>query len=267
MRVSDVELFIHCKKVFQACGITYGCADDGAWIVTWSEFVGLNGMQALKKEVPNMQHLGIKSVDFVREENDLFQFEGNGQSAIILGKLMADYALAMAETKETVRIYMQNTTRSHLLAQPAYYVASQGKGCLIHYKIANGSSMWILATPEIAYPIYAEGAAVEKILERNLTAELGQYETKDMEDDDFWLVCTTETQFISSCIRNLREEAKNGKIELTESVRLKAMFDYAYFNGALIDDTLWNDLDQVGRATLVEASEQSRLQGTGEKAE
>lgn len=267
MRVSFVELFVHCKKVFRACGIPYGCADDGAGVVTWSEFVGLDGMRALQKEIPNMQQHGMKSVDFVREENGLFLFNGNGQSVIILGKLMADYALGMAETRETVRIYMQNTTRSRLLAQPAYYIASKEKGCLVHYKIPNGGSMWILATPEIAYPIFAEGDIAEQIMEQNLTAELGQYETMDMEDDDFWLVCTTETQLITSCVRKLREEAKNGRIKLTESVRLKAMFDNAYFNGALIDDALWNDLDQIGRTTLVEATEQSRLRGTGESLE
>ncbi|TMN21618.1 DUF3726 domain-containing protein [Lentibacillus cibarius] len=266
MRVSYVELFIHCKKVFRACGIPYGCADDGAGVVTWSEFVGLEGLHVLQQEIPNMHPPGMESVALLLEDDGLFRFDGYKQSAIILGKLMADYALAMAETRETVRVHMQNTTRSHLLAQPAHYVASRNKGCLINYKTKHGSPMWILSTPEIAYPVFAEGARAEEIMQHNLTAELGQYETANLSSDDFWLVCTTETNLITSCIRNLRQEARYGGFYLTESAKLKATFEKNYNNGLEIDDHIWEQLDQIGSQTLVEATEESRLRGAGEMA-
>ncbi|GAA0447868.1 hypothetical protein GCM10008983_27470 [Lentibacillus halophilus] len=268
MRVSFVELFIHCKKVFRACGIPYGCADDGAEVVTWSEFIGLKGMHVLQQEIPNMYPPGMRSVDLLLEDdNGLFRFDGNKQSAIILGKLMADYALALAETRETVRVHMTNTTRSHLLAQPAHYIASRNRGCLINYKTKNGEPMWILSTPEIAYPVFAEGNSAEEMVQHSLTAELGQYETTNLKSDDFWLVCTTETNLITSCIRNLRHEAKKGAIHLTESAKLKATFDKNYNNGLEVDDQAWKELGDIGDQTLVEATEASRQRGAGEMAQ
>ncbi|MYL57910.1 DUF3726 domain-containing protein [Virgibacillus halodenitrificans] len=266
MRVSYVELFIHCKKVFRACGIPYGCADDGAEVVTWSEFIGLEGMKVLQQEIPNMQPPGMDEVKLLVEQDGLYRFDGNGQSAIILGKLMADFSLGMAESRETIRVHMQNTTRSRLLAQPAHYIAARGKGCLVNYKTADGNSVWILSTPEIAYPIFAEGSNAEQLMQENLTAELGQYETANIGDDDFWLVCTTETELITSCVRKLRHAAKQGMIKLTESSQLKAIFEKAYFNGAQVDGELWRQLNQIGQKTLVEATEQSRLRGAGELA-
>lgn len=256
MRISYVELFIHCKKVFRACGIPYGCADDGAGVVTWSEFIGLNGMQVLLKEIPNIKSQSMKNVHLLQEENGLYRFDGEAQSAIILGKLMADFALGMSETKNTVRVHMQHTTHSRLLAQPAHYIASRDKGCLVNYKTSQGVPIWILSTPEIAYPLFAEGDVAEQIMEQNLTAELGQYETANMTSDEFWLVCTSETKLITSCVRKLRQAAGNGAIKLTESVHLKATFEKAYLYGAEIDMKCWNELDQIGRETLVEAMEE-----------
>lgn len=267
MRVSFVELFMHCKKVFRACGVPYGCADDGAEVVTWSEFVGLEGMKVLQEEISEMRAAGMESVHLCKEENGLFRFDGNGQSAIVLGKLMSDYALAMAELRQTVRIHMQNTSRSRLLAQPASYVASRGKGCLVNYKTAHGVNMWILATPEIAFPVFAEGDIVEQIMQDRLTNELGKYETTNLGTNDFWLVCTTETDLITSCVRKLRQEARKGTVRMTESSQLKANWEKAFYSGAKVDQYLWDQLGKVGKKTLVEATELSRLRGAGEMAQ
>ena len=266
MRVSFVELFIHCKKVFRAFGIPYGCADDGAGVVAWSEFAGLNGMEVLKQEISDMPSSGMESIEMVSEENGLCRFDGNGQSAIILGKLMADYALAMAESRNTVRVYMGNTTRSRLLAYAGHYIASRGRGCLINYKTETGGPMWILATPEIAFPIFAEGPVAEEVMQRNLTEELGRYETAGLSTDDFWMVCTTDTEVITSCVRKLRRASQNDEIKLTESAHLKAVFEKAYFNGAEVDESTWRMLDGIGHQTLVEATEESRNRGAGENA-
>ncbi|GAB4074198.1 hypothetical protein GCM10028778_17010 [Barrientosiimonas marina] len=264
MRVSFVEMFNHCKKVFLACDIPYGCADDGAGVVTWSEFVGLPGMHVLQREIPNMHPPGMESVNLLQESEGLLHFDGGKQSAIILGKLMADYALSQAETRETVRVHMENTTRSHLLAQPANYIASRNRGCLINYKTRDGLPMWILSTPEIAYPVFAEGTKAEEMVQHSLTAELGQYETTSLMSDDFWLVCTTKTNLITSCIRNLRQEAKYGTFQLTESAKLKAIFERNFNNGLEVNDQLWQELDDIGRQTLVSATEESRQRGAGE---
>ncbi len=266
MRVSYVELFIHCKKVFRACGIPYGCADDGAEVVAWSEFIGLKGMKVLEKEIPKLHASGMKEVTLLSEKDGLFQFDGHHMSAIVLGKLMADFALGIAETRDTVRIHLQNTTRSRLLAQPAHYIALRGKGCLINYKSDAGNTMWILSTPEIGYPVFAEGERAEEIMQQYLTDKLKKYETINMKGEEFWLVCTTDTKFINACVRKLRQATENGAVRLTESLQLKARFEKAFNNGAKIDMDIWEKLDKTGQKTLVKNTEQSQLYGTGEHA-
>ncbi|WP_017549864.1 DUF3726 domain-containing protein [Salinicoccus carnicancri] len=267
MHVSFVELFLHCKKVFRAHGISYGCADDGAEVVAWSEFAGLHGLQVLKKEISDMPDSGMRSIMLVSKEEGLYRFNGNGQSAIILGKLMADYALGLSETQNTVRVHMSNTTRSRLLAYAGHYIASRDKGCVINYRMQDGTPMWILSTPEVSFPIFAEGEIAESIMQKNLTEELGRHETNDLSTDEFWMVCTDETELITGCVRKLRWASKNGDVKLMESAQLKAIYEQAYFNGAEVDSATWDILDEVGRKTLVEATDESRVRGAGEKAE
>jgi|SRR5690625_142684 len=263
MHVSYVELFAHCTKVFRAYGIPNGCAEDGADVVTWSEFIGLEGMKTLLEEMTELNPSGMERINIIHEEEGLFIFDGNKQSALILGKLMADYALGAVESKDTVGVFIQNTTRSRLLAQPAYYIASRGRGCVIHYKTETGITRWILAAPEVDYPIFAEGNRAEEIMQENVIARLGKYETSRLDRHAFLLICTTDTTLITSCIRKLRLEAQHPWLQLTESAQLKAAFEKAFYHGASVDKEVWSKLDNIGRKTLVEATEESRRRGAG----
>lgn len=263
MRVSYVELFNLSKKVFRAYGIPNGCAEDGADVVTWSQFIGLEGMQTLLEEMTDIQPSGMDGIKLIEQEENFYLFDGNEQSALVLGKLMADYALGIAEVDQTVRIYMQNTTRSRLLAQPAHYIASRGLGCIINYKTETGVLRWILASPEISYPVFAEGERAEEIMQECLAENVKNYKMKATNSDAFWLTCTTKTAFITSSVRKLRQEAQNNKLEMTESATLKARFEKSFFNGVKVDETLWRKLDEIGQKTLVKATKESREHGAG----
>ncbi len=263
MHVSYVELFNHCRKVFCAFDIPNGCAEDGADVVTWSEFIGLEGMKTLLEEMMDLNPSGMESINLLHEKDDLFIFDGKQQSALILGKLIADYALGTVKTNGTVSIYMQNTTRSYLLAQPAYYIATRGYGSIVRYKTEEGITRWILANPEIKYPVFAEGERAEKIMQESLSAGIGKYDIKSSNSHEFLLVCTTDVTLLNSCVRKLREEAQNNSVQMTESAQLRASFEKAYYNGARIDQKLWDALDIIGRKTLVKATEESRQRGAG----
>lgn len=263
MRVSYVELFNLSKKVFSAYGIPNGCAEDGADVVTWSEFIGLGGMKTLLEEMTDMQPSGMDGIKLIEKDENFYLFDGNEQSALVLGKLMADYALGAAEVNQTVRIYTQNTTRSRLLAQPASYIASRGLGCIINYKTETGVLRWILATPEIEYPVFAEGEKAEEIMQEVLSSGIKNYRTRATNSDAFWLTCTTKTALITSSIRKLRQSAQSKNLFMTESAQLKASFEKAFYNGANVDEGLWATLTEIGNKTLVKATEESRRRGAG----
>src|SRR5690625_1388224 len=244
MRVSYVELFNLTKKVFSAYGIPHGCAEDGADVVTWSEFIGLDGMQTLLEEMRELQPSGMDGIKLIEKEENFYLFDGNEQSALVLGKLMADYALGAAEVDETLRIYTKNTTRSRLLAQPASYLASRGLGCIINYKTESGILRWILATPEIEFPVFAEGERAEEIMQEILSKEIKNYRLKPTNSDAFWLTCTTKTALITTSIRKLRKSAQSKNLTMTESATLKASFEKAFNNGANVDRELWHALTE-----------------------
>ncbi len=263
MRVSYVELFNLAKKVFRAYGIPNGCAEDGADVVTWSEFIGLAGMETLLEEMTDIQPSGMDGIKLIEQEENFYLFDGNEQSALVLGKLMADYALGVAEVDQTVRIYMQNTTRSRLLAQPAHYIASRGLGCIINYKTETGVLRWILASPEISYPVFAEGERAEEIMQEMLAENVKNYKLKATNSDAFWLTCTTKTALITSSVRKLRQDAKSKQLKMTESATLKAQFEKSFYNGVEVDEKLWKTLNDIGSKTLVRATKKSREHGAG----
>lgn len=263
MHVSYVELFNLSKKVFRAYGIPNGCAEDGADVVTWSEFIGLKGMETLLEEMTDMQPSGMDGIKLIEKEEDFYLFDGNRQSALVLGKLMADYALGVAEVDQTIRIYMQNTTRSRLLAQPASYIASRGLGCIINYKTETGILRWILASPEFEYPVFAEGERAEEIMQACLADHVKNYKMKATNSDAFWLTCTTKTALITSSVRKLRQDAQSKKLDMTESATLKARFEKSCYHGVKVDEMLWDKLDKIGKKTLVKATEASRIHGAG----
>ena len=50
---------------------------------------------------------------------------------------------------------------------------------------------------------------------------------------------------------------------MTESATLKAQFEKSFYNGVEVDEKLWKVLSDIGRKTLVKATEKSREHGAG----
>lgn len=263
MHVSYVELKEHCKKVFRAKGIPVGCDEDGADVVAWGEFIGLSALAALYEEVTEMQYTGMTGIKEVGRDKDKVIFDANNQSALVLGKLMADYALGEIQSKKHIKVHVTNTTRSRLLAYPAYYVSNNNQGCIIFYRINGGLERWIFAAPEIEFPVFAEGHEVEETILSVLQQKVHYIPDKEMADQEFLLICTEDTSIVTSCIRKLRNEVENKQIEMTEASRLRAEYQRSMFYGKEIDSQLWEKLKIIGQGTLVEATEESRQRGAG----
>lgn len=266
MRASFLELYVHCKKVFEACGVPYGCAEDGAEAVAWGEFSGLPGLQILTNELDRVTAHKMEDVQLTAEREDVSFFEGGGQSGLLVGKAAADYAYAQSEKHETAVVYVRNISTSHLLARQAFYIASNGRGCAIHFKTEEGSSVWIAATPENPYPVLAEGHELNSVFGSELAKKMDDIGGKVEMADQFLLICTKEIEIIDQLIAELKNKAKDEGAVLIDSAQIKSSLESSQQCGAKIDRALWEQLNQTGQKVLVESSELSRLRGAGELA-
>ncbi|OKL36529.1 DUF3726 domain-containing protein [Domibacillus mangrovi] len=263
MRVSYLELYVHCKKVFEACGIPYGCAEDGAAAVAWGEFGGLLGLNVLTGELDRMKASKMENIRLLSEKEGITHFEGGGQSGLLVGKTVGDYACAQLAKTETAVVYVQNTSTSSLFAQQAFWIASKGKGCVIHYQTAEGAPAWIIATPDSPYPVLAEGLHIN--LENEFHAALDNLD-RQKSSNEFLLICTKKVEVVAHLLEKLKKEAKERNIPIIDSEYVKRTLENSHQYGAEVDRALWDEVHQTGRNILVESTELSRLRGAGELA-
>jgi len=264
MDVSYVELKEHCKKVFRSKGIPIGCDEDGAEVIAWCEFIGLDALETLLEEAKEMDDsLGMTGITEVNRNKDTITFDANHQSALVLGKLMADYAIGEIQSKQYIKLHITNTTRSRMLAYPAYYVAQNNEGCIIFYRTKEGLERWIFAAPEVVFPVFAEGYEVEEVILGIIKDKVNYSPLQNISDKEFLIICMKETSVITACIRKLRNEVQNKQIEMTEASRLRAVFQKSMYYGKKVDQNLWNQLYTIGQQSLIEATDSSRKRGAG----
>jgi len=265
MRVSFLELYVHCKKAFEACGIPYGCAEDGAEAAAWGEFSGLSGLQVLVGELDRISAHKMEDIQLLAEREKVAFFEGGGQSGLLAGKAAADYAYAQSEKQETAIAYVRNSSASRLLARQAFDIASNGKGCAIHFKTEEGTPVWIAAVPDNPYPVLAEGYELNSVFGDELVKKMETGENLEVADQ-FLLVCTKDINIIDQLIVELKSKVKEEGAALIDSAQIKNSLESSKQCGAKIDRMLWDTLNQTGQKVLVESSELSRLRGAGELA-
>ncbi|MFC5588981.1 DUF3726 domain-containing protein [Sporosarcina soli] len=266
MRVSYLETFLHCKKVFEACGCSYGIAEDGAEMVAWGEFAGLAGLTILANEVATLQSSSRTEIQLLVEKEDVTLLDGGGQSSLLVAKAVADYALSKLGRSGKEVLVVQNTSASKLLATQASYVASKGKGCVISYHTHEKKPVLLLATQRTQYPVVIEGRAEHDLLDR-MSKEFNQdVKLGNDQSNGFTFICTEDLSRIDRFIEEILDEPFNSSIDIYESKKMENQWKKSWENGAEVDRELWDELYKTGSKILVESTEQSRLRGAGELA-
>ncbi len=267
MRVSYLETLLHCKKVFEACGSSYGIAEDGAEMVAWGEFAGFSGLTILANEVATLQSSSRTEIQWLVENEDVTLLDAGGQSSLVVAKAIADYALSKLERSgKQVLVVVQNTSASKLLATQAAYVTSKGKGCVISYRTHEKRSVLLLATQRTQFPVVIEGRTVDDLLER-MSKELNQdVKLGNDHSNGFTFICTEDSSPIDRLIEEILDEPLNLSIDIYESKKMENQWKQSWQSGAEVDRELWDELYKTGSKILVESTEQSRLRGAGELA-
>lgn len=272
MRVSYLELYVHCKKVLEACGVPYGCAEEGAEAVAWGQFSGLSGLNILKDELERIQSANIKDMKQVYENCNLFILDGGGQSGLLTGKVAADCVLAKADEVETTAIYVTNTSSSSLLAQQAAYIASKGMGCMVYWMTEEGQPTWAVSLPNHSHPTIVQGHTAS-VLQKAKLYDIydniqGYYKSnKHLESSNgFLIICTKKGEILQEFLEVIKQTVDGKSVEMILSETLSIGWKQAWENGGEVDRCIWDELNKTGRKILVESSELSRLRGAGELA-
>ncbi|ALS79701.1 MULTISPECIES: DUF3726 domain-containing protein [Planococcus] len=263
MRVSHIELYTHCKKIFQACGVPYGYAEEGAETVANAEFLGLYGLQQLSDELPNLQSQ-LEELKIVSETAQLTVINGGKQSGMLLGKACADYVIARLQNQQSTAVCIKQTTPSRVLAQQAMYMSKKGLGSIILYKLRGHSSL-IIASPSMEFPVMIHkrnNADIVEIINKQLRLTGDKALVLPETFTDFFMFGTKSIEAIDQLIEQF-EQTIDPSCIITTTEDFEQKWISSWENGAEINKELWMDLNETGKRMLVESTDQSRSHGAG----
>ncbi|ARF14989.1 DUF3726 domain-containing protein [Sporosarcina ureae] len=266
MRVSHLELYTHCKKIFQALGVPYGYAEEGAETVANAEFLGLYGLQQLYDELQDLQG-EFEELEVLNESDRVTVIDGGKQSGMLLGKACADYLIARLEAQPSVAVCVRDARPSRVLAQQAMYISKKGLASIILYKKPSHSSL-IISSPNFAYPIMVHKRNNEDIME-GINKELGLTGDQKLKlptvTTRFCIFGTTKIEAIDEVIERFENTIDTSYI-LTTTDDFEQRWESSWQFGTEVSRELWLDLNETGKRMLVESTDQSRERGAGEMA-
>ena len=266
MRVSHLELYTHCKKIFQALGVPYGYAEEGAETVANSEFLGLYGLQQLSDELKDLQS-EFDELEILNESDRVTVIDGGKQSGLLLGKACADYLIARLQNEPSAAVCVRDTRPSRVLVQHAMYISKKGLASIIVYKKPSHSSL-IISSPSFPFPIMVHRRNNEDIME-GINEELGLSGDQKLK---LPAVTTRFCIFGTSNIEKIDEVMDRFDNTIDTSYMLTTVDDFeqrwesSWQFGTEVSRELWLDLNETGKRMLVESTDQSRERGAGEMA-
>ncbi|ARD48936.1 hypothetical protein SporoP37_12650 [Sporosarcina sp. P37] len=266
MRVSHLELYTHCKKIFQALGVPYGYAEEGAETVANAEFLGLYGLQQLSDELQDLQG-EFEELEILNESDNVTVIDGGKQSGMLLGKACADYVIARLQNQPCAAVCVRDTRPSRVLVQQAMYISRKGLASIIVYKKPSHSSL-IISSPNSLFPIMIHKRNNEDIME-GINKELGLTGDSKLKlpavTTRFCIFGTTNIEQIDELMDRFQDTIDTSYI-LTTTDDFEQRWESAWQFGTEVNRELWLDLNETGKQILVESTDQSRERGAGELA-
>jgi LDH2 family malate/lactate/ureidoglycolate dehydrogenase len=253
MKVSYPELITHCKKVLLAHQLPEGIVEDGAEMVVWGEFCGLRTLQSFKKEISYLAK-PYTSPTILLEEDDTLFIDAHGQSALTCGRVATDFGYVKAQASPLVNVSLKNIETSNILIQNAIHLANQDVSCAFYWISENEGRFYqisVICLQDQKFPLILQKQASKEYKEALHCLKL---------------ICSKESEMFRLMLKGaLSTQEDDLQMVLPEA--LESNWKDAHENGKEIENKLWDDLKEIGDSVLVEASEISRLKGTGELAE
>ncbi|MEW9673206.1 Ldh family oxidoreductase [Ammoniphilus sp. 3BR4] len=250
MRVSYPELYTHCKKVLEGCGLPIGLAEEGAEMVAWGEFTGMYGIVRLAQDLNALQVSDPTRISISSQDDRLVSVDGGGQHVLLTGRVAVDLAFAKAFEMGIGVVQVKNSQGSDALIQNVRQVGKRGMSCAIHWMEKN-SQNWSFITEGNLQPCVIKEMLAQRV------------EVKQI--NSFLVICANGNYLPFFTDLTAWNNAKEN-IHMVQPEQLQVRFDESNGQGREVDADTWAELGQVASRVLVEATELSRQRGAGEGA-
>ena len=102
---SYYEVYTNTQRAFSGLGFSYGSDEDAAFITTWLELCGLNGIKLLNLKIKDLDNSFNANIDPSKINSD---FDFNNKSTLMIGPGLIDFLISKVNNNINFKITMKN---------------------------------------------------------------------------------------------------------------------------------------------------------------
>ena len=166
---SYYEVYTNTQRAFSGLGFSYGSDEDAAFITTWLELCGLNGIKLLNLKIKDLDNSFNANIDPSKINSD---FDCNNKSTLMIGPGLIDFLISKVNNNINFKITMKNCDDPIFLIPLLYKYAKKNINSQIisNHKIqAQITNTNIAVNKEIISTTYQED--FELLLTKNIINE------------------------------------------------------------------------------------------------
>ena len=119
---SYYEVYTNTQRAFSGLGFTYGSDEDAAFITTWLEIFGLDGIKLLKLKIEELDNTFNASID-PSKIND--EFDCKNKSFLVIGPGLIDYLVSKIDKRDNFKLTFKNCSDPIFLIPLLYKYAKK----------------------------------------------------------------------------------------------------------------------------------------------
>ena len=119
---SYYEVFTNTQRAFSGLGFTYGSDEDAAFITTWLEVFGFDGIKLLTFKIEELDNTFNASID-PSKIND--EFDCKNKSFLVIGPGLIDYLISKINKRDNFKLTLKNCSDPIFLIPLLYKYAKK----------------------------------------------------------------------------------------------------------------------------------------------
>ena len=119
---SYYEVFTNTQRAFSGLGFTYGSDEDAAFITTWLEVFGFDGIKLLTFKIEELDNTFNASID-PSKIND--EFDCKNKSFLVIGPGLIDYLISKIDKRDNFKLTLKNCSDPIFLIPLLYKYAKK----------------------------------------------------------------------------------------------------------------------------------------------
>ena len=119
---SYYEVYTNSQRAFSGLGFTYGSDEDAAFITTWLEILGLDGIKLLTLKIKELDNTFNASID---PSNINDEFDCKNKSSLMIGPGLIDYLVSKIDKRDDFKLTFKNCSDPIFLIPLLYKYAKK----------------------------------------------------------------------------------------------------------------------------------------------